>query len=703
MSNQMEWVETTRERINRLAGQLNKDVLNMMLYDCITQDDSKQSYKQMDELESLLATYEPRLWESSRPVIPAPSQQDLEGELKLGMVYQGDVPMCEFRLPFDKLTRHIGIYGQTGHGKTTLFFNMQEQLMDAGIPFLAFDPKNDCRVLLLKNEDMTVVPWRRLQWNPLRPPKGMPVHDWWANLSQICSFSWGWFYASGNYLQQHLDHLYDRFTETGKLPTMAELWSSISQTSEYSRRKSEYHDSVENRIQTLVSIFGNCFVREGIPLEELLSIPCSIELTGLRPAEANWLVEVILSWIYFYRLYQGHRSEKVRHLIFCDECHLTFNKSKEFNQSAIEMGTPIISIFPSQFRDFGTGMVFASQVPSQVMNTVHANTLVKITGNLSSGTDIDDVADAMGLDDELKDDVHKLSRGQWIVRMSDGWTEPFLVEVPDYPKEVEVTEAEIVNRLEKNLGKYLIKEKPKPVTMSIEVPGVILPEISQPAWLLLSNIVDHPFLGCTKRYKTLNLSGRNAQAAKNELVVKKLVVEIEVPLGGHRPVKFLMLTHMAIDMLKAVGHDTRLWKHIGTGHQNFRHQLYAVLIAYSLRNQGWTVSIEKTLRNKRRVDVFASNGSKTIAIEVEMEEVDLETKLSALEEVDELLIVTESQTTEVSQNDRVRAVMISNYLAELRSNNSNDTFGNYSINPEDLVSSSVPENEPGIKSGGNNV
>jgi hypothetical protein len=695
----MEWAETTRERIDRVSGYLNKDMLQMMLYDCVTEDDPRRSGQRVDELESLLASYEPRLWDSSRPVIVAPAQQDLEGELMLGKVYQGDVPIGEFRLPYRFITRHIGIYGQTGHAKTTLFFHLQDQLIDAGVPWLSFDPKNDSRVMLRKDDHMTVIPWRRLQWNPLRPPPGMSIQDWWANFSQIMAFSYSWFTASANYLHQHLDGLYDRFAETGRLPSVADIRASISQTSETSRRKSEYHDSVENRIQTLVSVFSGCFVREGVPIEELLNKPCSIELMGLRPAEANWLVETILSWIYFYRLYNGHRGEKLKHVIFVDECHRIFDRSKEYRETAVEMGTPMIAVFPSQFRDFGTGMVFASQVPSQTMNTVHANTLVKLAGNLSSGLDIESVSDAMGLDDELRDDIHKLKRGQWIVRMSDGWTEPFLVETPDYPKGADVTEAEVAERLEKNLGKYLVKEKPRPI-VAIEAPDVLLPQISQDAWLLLIHINEHPFTGCTSRYKALSFSGRRAQAAKNELVVKKLAVEVEVPLGGYRPVKFLALTSLAIDMLKAVGHDVKLWKH--TGHMGFKHQLYTVLIAYSLKRQGWTVSIEKKLGNGRRVDVYAANDSKVMVIEVEMGEIDLETKLTALDEVDEIFIVTESPTNNITQSERVKACRVTDYLTRLHSNNSSNIIGNLSINPEELDSGIVPENEPGIKTGDNN-
>lgn len=91
------------------------------------------------------------------------------------------------------------------------------------------------------------------------------------------------------------------------------------------------------------------------------------ELSGLRPAEANWLVEVMLSWVYFYRLYNCHRGERLRHVIIIDEAHHIFDRSKEYRETAQEMGTPIISIFPTQFRDFGTSLILTSQTPSFMM------------------------------------------------------------------------------------------------------------------------------------------------------------------------------------------------------------------------------------------------------------------------------------------------------------------------------------------------
>jgi hypothetical protein len=666
-----EWNENRREIIGKLSMFVDKDSMEKLVWLSNLESNLEQKWELRNDVDAILGVYEPWLWQSERPVIVAPSQDKVDGDIEIGVVSQGDYPVCVYRIPKNFFVRHLALYGQTGHSKTTVFYTIQDQFIRALISILSFDPKKDGRALLRRFEELIVLPWNHFPWNPLRPPPGMPITIWWANLSQICGYSFGWFVASSNYLQSHLDLLHDRYQETMRIPNIIDLYSSISQTSETSRRKSDYHDSVENRIHTLVSIFGNVLnVEVGIPLEELCKKPCVIELAGLRPAEQNWLVEVILSWIYFYHLYQDQRGEELRQVIFVDECHRIFDKSKEYRQTAIEMGTPIISIFPSQFRDFGLSLVLASQQPSQVMNSVHSNTLTKIVGNLSSGIDIAAIAEALGLDDELTDCIHKLKRAQWIVRMSDGHTEPFLIETPDYPVEKNVTDDEVLERLQSVFSEYLPKDEPE----KQEKPKlkVILPQLSDDTWTLLFDINKHPFRGSLKglstRYTALNFSSSKGNSAKNELIKKRLVEEVPVRLTG-RPMKFHVLTDYAINVLRNMGHDTRLWVH--TGNMSFIHQLYIVIIRYTFLRAGYKAYAEKKLKNGRRVDVLVILDDKKIAIEVELQKVDLQSKLRALEEVDELIILVDKKTILQPMNELpqpVKIYEITEYLRWLKSN-----------------------------------
>lgn len=141
--------------------------------------------------------------------------------------------------------------------------------------------------------------------------------------------------------------------------------------------------------------------------------------------------------------------------------------------------------------------------------------------------------------------------------------------------------------------------------------------------------------------------------------------------------KFLVLTNLAIDMLRNVGHDVRLWRH--TGHMGFRHQLYTVLIAYTFRKAGYQTYIEKLMNDERRIDVLAIVEGKTIAVEVEVgSSIDIQNKMKVLDKVDELIIVSDNRASlEIPiKDERVRLVYLPDYLRELKSNYSSRVSGN---------------------------
>lgn len=631
MSEELEWADEIK-RLAKRTGSLGENALQGLLNLYFISDDVREKQDIREDIESLVGVGLPKLLCSERPVLVAPSQEDVGGSITIGTIMQGDRAVGEFKLDESDLVRHVAIYAQTGHGKSTLIYRLIAQLIEKQIPFIFFDAKNDGRALLRQHKELVVIPWRKLVWNPLRSPPGMEQADWWANFSQTCGYSFGWFVASSNYMLEHMGRLREI-----KSPTMQDLFSSIANTEETTRRKSEYHDVVENRLRAVISVFGkNLEVEEGIPIERLLELPVVLELSGLRPAEANWLVEVMLSWIYFYRLYNCQRGEQLRHVIMVDEAHRIFDRSKEYRETAQEMGTPMISIFPTQFRDFGTALVLASQTPSFMMEAVHANTLVKIVGNLSSGNDIDAVTNAMGLDDETKECIHKLKRGQWIVRMSDRYTEPFLIETSDFLVEKNVSDEEVEQRFNSILGQYISKEKLIPQTQASKV---IAPALSKDAWNLLLDVNQHPFRQMSTRIKELGLSWRKIEEAKAELLEKELVKEVDVVLGSYRPVKYLIPTSFALSTIERLGHETNFWNYILHSGGGFEHRLHIVFIRNLAIRAGYKVQIEKTLSNGKRIDLLLLKEEKRVGVEIQLKNVRIEDKADGIEELDELVLI----------------------------------------------------------------
>lgn len=74
-----------------------------------------------------------------------PAGDSVDGAIRIGRVKQEGVP---FGLDLDELTEHVLIVGRAGSGKTTVIYLMMIQLFRMGVPFWAFDVKQDYRHLL---------------------------------------------------------------------------------------------------------------------------------------------------------------------------------------------------------------------------------------------------------------------------------------------------------------------------------------------------------------------------------------------------------------------------------------------------------------------------------------------------------------------------------------------------------------------------
>jgi hypothetical protein len=382
-----------------------------------------------------------------------------------------------------------------------------------------------------------------------------------------------------------------------------------------------------------------------LKLEDLVNHFVVFELDQLRAEEQNWLIEVMLTWLYAYRMTEQHRGEELRQVIICDEAHRIWDANKEWRDTTREMGMPTINLFPTQFRDFGVSLILTSQESSKITQSVHANTLVKIVGNLGNGTDINSIAEAMGLDDEERDIIHKLKRGEWLVKLSDKYTEPFMIQTADYPVDKHVSDQAVFDRLRKVLPELDVEERkqvietPKPTTAA--TPKLLKSQLSPEAWGLLVNVCQHPYQGIRTRCDFLGFSGRKIEAAVQELSARHLIVTKQVPFESFTRVKFLNPTDDALNLLSAFGHDTSLWKKIGN--VGYDHSILQVHIAYSFRKKGYEATIEKKLPSGRRLDVYYNDGKRKTGIEIELTTANYEEKIKGIDELDSLVILVKDE------------------------------------------------------------
>ena len=88
-------------------------------------------------------------------ILPPPGLVDCGGDLPLGSISYVDKnrPVA---LKLSELTRHCGVFGSTGTGKTTFAKHLLRQLTSKGIPFIVFDWETNYRELAAEDERIKI-------------------------------------------------------------------------------------------------------------------------------------------------------------------------------------------------------------------------------------------------------------------------------------------------------------------------------------------------------------------------------------------------------------------------------------------------------------------------------------------------------------------------------------------------------------------
>ena len=643
-----DWVEETKRLIDRLSLIVPGEAMRQLLNVYLLEHDQRKKTKARNKLDAITGVYRPLILNSESPVFATPPVDKMLGEIKLGRTVVGDYGLGpDFRIPLSLLSRNVAIFGITGAAKTTLLYSLIDSLMairqqnpNDTLGILFVDAKKDARPLFKRYEDFLVVPIEELRFNPLRPPAGMDVKRYWQFLAEALGFTFKVYLAGVNYILEFLDMLYEDWQRTGKFPTFHDLYRLMVTTHETAPKRVDYYSVMYNRIRTLISVLGETLsVDRPFPVE-LLSKPFAIELYGLRAADQETLISIVLGFVYCLHLHSDIRGEgHPRLVIICDEAQRIWGTYISESEVASEMpGQHVLNLLPAQARDLALSLVFATNTPHALASVIHSNTVLKISGNVS-GIDVRVVREAMGLDEEQAYALQRLKRGEWLVRMSDIYSEPFMMvtEPPSCPIDRNVSNSDVLERLRKVLPQLEAKLPASPKPASRDTTST-LPQISEDATALLLDTNHHPFRGITRRIAALGLSGRRGELAKAELVSKNFVAEVEVQLGIRRPTKFLMPTENGLRLLEAMRESIQLWHHIGR--VSFEHRLYQVLINYAVRQNGYKTRIEHNLGEGRRLDLYATKDGRKIGFEVMLTESNDYTNLvPTLDFVDQVIIV----------------------------------------------------------------
>ena len=571
------------------------------------------------------------------PFEPNPTGDAVDGDLKLGTVMHSGVP---FGLNLDELGEHTLITGRAGAGKTTLIYIILTQLLQQGIPFWAFDFKQDYRHLA-KTGQVLVFDWETFCFNPLRPPLGVNPQVWMQAFTNVfCQVYWLLSGTEGVILEQ-VNKLYtDYGVFSGKdvYPTMFDLYESLKgyHLDRQYGRTAGFLESAMNRVNKCLISIANVFnYDKGFSIEEFLTKNVVFEMEGFLIENQTFLLNIILRYVFQYRISNNQRSG-LKHVFLFDEAKSVYSKEREFTK---ELGVSEIAQFTSKIREFGEGLIVADQMPTKLADSIKANVYTVICMSQSGGPNLTEMSRALGLTPQQEDACRILKSDkstqefEAVVKLSGKWPKPFIIYVTPCPFKKDVTTQDIQRYMapilvdmkgrliprteykliqdakqkkeqEKEAEKR--KQKQEEAKQKEEVEGNILIQI-------LTNIRDHPFVDQKTRIQMLTLPSSSSTTDKyfKELVARGFVTVHYIGFGKGQSTKVLYeITEQGKEFAK-------MDKFGIPGKGDFKHKFWQHVIKNFFEVLGYKAEIEKRYGFKN-VDVGLDMNGKKTAVEVEL-------------------------------------------------------------------------------------
>ncbi len=332
-----------------------------------------------------------------------------------------------------ELTKHALVLGATGSGKTNLLYWIISQLLGK-VGCWMFDRKEDFRHLIRLFPDKLLVfnLAEDFRCNPLAPPAYTKPMKWLEIFVDLYCRANNLLDGSKSMLLITMKDLYERhkvYFGSRDYPSFFELLEALKKLKVAGRsRSANYKDSLVNRLESYLATntqLYDCSV--GFDIEALLTKSVVFELAGLIDFQANFWINLLLYWVFAYRIGKKERGNRLLNLVVFDEAKSVF---PPFENPAL--GFPPITYMISMLREFGTSII-ASDSSAHLNEIIFSNSKLKILFPLGSGDDLLKAARAMGLSAEQAAYTHSLGLGEAIVSLPKIGN--FVLEIPKFPLE----------------------------------------------------------------------------------------------------------------------------------------------------------------------------------------------------------------------------------------------------------------------------
>jgi len=490
---------------------------------------------------------------------------------------------------------HIGIFGQTGRGKTNAMLHILQVLKSHNIPWLVFDWKRTGYRDLLAEHNAQVFTVGRdispLYFNPLVPPEGVDTITWYKQFIQCISHAYFLGHGCEMILQDVIGDSETLMDILKKLQVYPAKW-----------RKLQWLQSTERAVKALcyggISKVLNANVCQ--PITQWLDRNIVLELDALAESEAKFLVNIIMSQIYFYRKEQRHSG--LRHVSIIEEAHNVLKKETE----NVEAKSVMDRIF-REIREYGESIVFIDQMPSAILDSAFANTATQITFSLRYGKDVQAAGLGMLMDKDEQLLLGKLPVGTAVVKLQNRWHSPFMVKLPYVPIKAGKITDEV---LKDKMPGYLPENKPICPEIPRTVPVPVISDGDKEGKRLLASIVEYPLMGIAERYLRIQLNPKIGNECKEKLIKDGYVREVTIKSAKGR-IKLMELTQKGKQKAEELGLEVS-----DSGRNGGVEHLYWVMKAKEvMTDNGYEVKEEYPMGNGKTVDLAIPD--KKIAIEIE--------------------------------------------------------------------------------------
>ncbi len=362
-----------------------------------------------------------------------------ESGFKIGLIDSPTVQDKHVGIPLNDFTKHGLIVGMPGSGKTNFSLGLLMRFWkEFGIPFLAIEPsKTEYRALLDVIPDLQIFTPGRSNIspfiiNPFIPPTGVTVESYIPALMSAFKAAFSMpsplpdlFLSAVNAAYNEYGWQKDSTKDTVgvRFFGMYEFIRVFKRQMARRNYKGETASNIETagvvRLMSLIDQNAAIYDQiHTIPLEDLLKKPTIIELNAIGSKEQkSLLMALLLIAVWTYTKHNFVLDGKLKNVLLIDEAHVLLGTSSvssggEDQPSAQGYTVEAISDMIAEVRAYGTSIIIADQSPTQVGKGVVANTNVKVIFKLVEKESKDQIAAAIGMEEEEYDLLGRLSVGQ---------------------------------------------------------------------------------------------------------------------------------------------------------------------------------------------------------------------------------------------------------------------------------------------------